>query len=144
MGIIKRFGKKNIEEKPRIYDEEFSEKTVDCKPIEEIDEKVVDTFLAKRDNEIDDALRKQDDYLTKMIYAAEHEINRSEEELDTIRKNLVESRRRIIVLNAIKDENMVFQVKWLLNRIGELKGTPDPLKKIESEIYSFIEEEMKK
>jgi uncharacterized protein with von Willebrand factor type A (vWA) domain len=138
MSIIK-LGKDSKKNEEKIIDEneeinkKFMENQIDGLLKKESAESVVN----KQDN------CNSDDYLGRLLENVNREINYSEQKLYSLKKNLEENRKKILILNSIKEEKMVFQVKWLVNRIGELKKEPNGMEILEKEIFEFIEKEIR-
>jgi hypothetical protein len=138
MSIIK-LGKdrKNNEEKLIDENEEINKKFMENQIDGLLKKESAESVVNKQDN------CNSDDYLGRLLENVNREINYSEQKLYSLKKNLEENRKKILILNSIKEEKMVFQVKWLVNRIGELKKEPNGMEILEKEIFEFIEKEIR-
>lgn len=155
MSMIKRFGKKVKESVPEEYQQ--PQETVDFKPIEDnsyAKETKLETSEYEKSKDIaknidkmtekyeETEIMKQKDYIETMIQRCEQTAIQSEQQLKYIQKQLDDSRKKINVLKVLKNEDLRFEVRWLVDRIGELKDKPNGLVKLENEIYGYIEDEI--
>jgi len=98
----------------------------------------VDNYIKKdsQPSELDEL-----NYINSQIKEHEQCLQNAERQLKDLIVKVNMARRSINILKMIKNDNLSFSVKWLVNRIGELKGNKDALAILESEIVSYIEEE---
>ena len=138
MSLLKKAGKKVEEVAPIVLqqtpeyaaveesvDNKISEK-VETKEVVEDEASYIDTLLASYNERLDDA----------------------GSEIVKLQQRLDEARKYIVVLNAVKKNHIVFDVKWLLNRIGELeKDTSfdehEKFIRLRDEVFDFVEKELK-
>lgn len=122
-------GSKNFGKFEPIEEEKDSKKTTsNASPGEQMSE--VDTTI------------RQLNYINRKILEAEKDLDASQRELDTLTKRISNAKRNILVLKTIKSDDLKLDVRWLFNRIGELKDIPDGLDQLEDEFFSFIEQEI--
>jgi len=140
MGLAKKIGDQIKESVPEEYQkpQEEHEEVGVFEPIEETSKK--DPSNATRQlSELENL-----NYINFQIKYYEEKLNNAEQVLKDLMDEVNTAKRRIQVLKVVKNNNLNFDVKWLINRIGELKDRPDGLKQLETEIFDFIEEEIEK
>lgn len=139
MGIGDKFRKKIKDSVPDDY-KEVKNKEEEPVPLISIDE----DETSKVSRKIDDVVKEQEDYIDSIIDECEQTLYRSEKEMNLIRKTIDDAERKIKIMKTVKNNKMTFDVSWLINRIGELKHSPDGWGELEAELFAFIEEEIEK
>jgi len=158
MTLIKKFGKKIKNSVPEEYQKPEEKETVELEPWKDVldtekepEYKTVKyekarhaaesiTENAEKKPSAEPITKTQSEYIDSMIKRCEQTIIQSENQLNYLRTTLDETQRKVKILKAIKNNNMSFEIGWLLNRINKLRDSSNGWKRLENEIYGYIEE----